>query len=109
MDNVLVLGTEEFMYAGLMFAKKLNDELYIHVKFHATTRSPIAVDDRESYPLHESCELRSVYDKDRITYVYDLGQYDEVFIVTEAEYLNKAGLDTLVKALGNQNINVIAI
>lgn len=108
-NNVLVLGTEEFMYPGLMFAEMLQRVFDKNVKFHATTRSPISVSADDTYPLHERYEIKSVYDANRTTYVYDLDKYDSMFIVTEAEYLNKDGLNTLLLALHNQNITVITI
>lgn len=39
-ESILVLGTEEFMYAPMIFAKMLNFKLGANVKFHATTRKP---------------------------------------------------------------------
>lgn len=107
--NILVLGTEEFMYQGLLFAKALQDKYNANVKFHATTRSPISVSKDTSYPLHNQYKLKSLYDNNRTTYIYDIEQYDEVFIVTESGYLNKSGLNTLVNALNQKNINVITI
>lgn len=110
--DVLVLGTEEFMYLGLLFADRLQKELGINVKFHATTRSPIIVSHDESYPLHERYELKSVYDNDRITYIYDLKKYDKVFIISESGYLNRLGINTLIEVLenlGNKNINIITV
>lgn len=107
-EKILVLGTEEFMYVGLNFAAEL-EKMGMNVKFHATTRSPISVSQDENYPLHERFQLRSIYDKDRTTFVYDLQHYDRIFVVTEHAYmLDKVGLNSLVKAL-DQIVNIIAI
>ncbi len=83
-QEILVLGTEEFMYAPLYVAQKIQ-ELGNRVKFHATTRSPIVVSKNPCYPLHERYELVSLYDKGRVTYLYDLAKYDLVLVVTDAE------------------------
>lgn len=83
-QEVLVLGTEEFMYAPLYVAQKIQ-ELGSHVRCHATTRSPIMVGKSPSYPLHERYELVSLYDAGRTTYLYDLAKYDLVLVITDAE------------------------
>lgn len=108
-NNILVLGTEEFMYPGLIFAERLQNTFGKNVKFHATTRSPISVSFDAEYPLHERYEIKSMYNKNRITYVYDLDKYDSVFIVTESEYLYMDGLNTLLLALHNPNVTIIGI
>ena len=41
-ERILVLGTEEFMYAGLIFGETL-EKKGCTVRFHAATRSPIEV------------------------------------------------------------------
>jgi orotate phosphoribosyltransferase len=107
-ERILVLGTEEFMYAGLNFAFEL-EQMGMDVRFHATTRSPIGVSKDSSYPLCERYQLRSVYDKNRTTFVYDLKTYDRVFIVTEHAYLDKCGLNTIVKALEKKGKAIRAI
>ena len=83
-QEVLVLGTEEFMYAPLYVAQKIQ-ELGSHVRYHATTRSPIMVGKSPCYPLHERYELVSLYDAGRTTYVYDLAKYNLVLVITDAE------------------------
>ncbi len=107
-QDILVLGTEEFMYPALYVADKLEQEGK-SVKFHATTRSPIAVSTEAAYPLHERFELRSFYDRDRITYVYELRAYDSVLVITDAGE-QEEGERTLLAALqeaGNKNVTVI--
>lgn len=108
-NNILVLGTEEFMYSGLVFAEMLRTRFNKNVKFHATTRSPICVSKQDDYPLYERYELRSVYDDDRITYVYNLAKYDAVFIMIETECWNKKGINDLLNALGSTNVSIVAM
>lgn len=108
--STLVLGTEEFMYPALYVAKKIEDLAGATVKFHATTRSPIAVSIEKEYPLHERWELVSLYEKGRKTFVYDLNKYDQVFILTDAEEPVAEGIYSLVNALvscGNKNIMLV--
>lgn len=107
--SILVLGTEEFMYPALYVASKLEEEGY-DVRFHATTRSPIMVDEDERYPLHERYELRSLYNSGRITFIYDLKAYDKVYIITDSKSDESTGLNSLLNALkdsGNENISYI--
>lgn len=105
-QNLLVLGTEEFMYPALCVADRLETQGKA-VRFHATTRSPIAVSTEEDYPLHTRYELKSLYDCKRTTYVYDLQKYDTVVIITDAKGEMTQGIHSLVHALklcGNEHI-----
>lgn len=108
-NNVLVLGTEEFMFPALYVAKRIEDK-NISVQCHSTTRSPITVSSEAEYPLHTRYQLRSLYEDERVTYIYDLKKYDEVMIVTDSKSDRKAGLNTLVHALhlnGNMKIDLV--
>lgn len=107
--KILVVGTEEFMYPALLLAHMLEEEGG-QVWSHSTTRSPIAVSSDREYPLHERYELRSLYDSQRKTFLYDLSAYEDVLIVTDAAEKNETGLYSLVNALclcGNENIRVV--
>lgn len=106
-EQVLVLGTEECMYPAIYVAEQL-EKSGCHTLCHATTRSPIVVSGEQTYPLHTRYELRSFYDKERVTYIYDLQKYDLVLVITDAK--SGEGEDTLLHALqqqGNKNITVI--
>lgn len=108
--NVLVLGTEEFMYPALRVAAYAESTFNLNVRFHATTRSPITVSTHLDYPLHQRYELVSLYDSNRITYLYNLAQYDHVIVITDAAPTRADGILTLLDSLhkqGNQNIHII--
>ena len=83
-ERILVVGTEEFMYPALYVAACI-EKLGCGVRCHATTRSPIAVSMDAGYPLRTRYELRSMYDPARVTYIYDIGSYDRVFVITDAQ------------------------
>lgn len=107
--RILVIGTEELMYPALILGELLEKE-GAWVRCHSTTRSPIAVSSAHTYPLHERYELRSLYDSQRTTYLYELAEYEEVFLVTDAEEGEKEGLFSLINALAsckNNKIHVI--
>lgn len=107
--RILVLGTEEFMYPALYVGAKLEEAGYT-VRMHATTRSPIAVSKEEKYPLHTRYELASLYDKNRTTFVYDLTEYEEVLVLTDAQKQETEGWESLQRALAlNQNRQIRGI
>lgn len=105
--KICVVGTEEFMHPAITIGSYLEKQGYPVVS-HSTTRSPIEVSKDEGYPLTSRCELPSVYDRNRNTYIYNLASYDKVIIVTE----KSTCVDSLVKALslaGNSDIDLIRI
>ncbi len=107
--NILVLGTEEFMFPGLLLGAELEKHGHT-VRYHATTRSPIEVSLHEDYPLHRRFPLKSLYDADRRTFIYDLARYDLAVIVTDAQDISREGLDSLtgsLEACGTDNILLI--
>lgn len=109
--KILVLGTEEFMYPAMVVGKCL-EEMYpsVCVKFHATTRSPIEVSPDEGYPLHNRTPLESLYESGRNTFVYNLAEYDKVFVITDSPAVWEPGYRSLMGALeayGNKDITLI--
>lgn len=108
-DEILVLGTEECMYPAIRLGEILkNDGVAKMVKIHATTRSPIIASSAKGYPLTHRYKIRSVYDKERNTYVYNLKKYDKVIVVTDTVDITE-GMNDLISALrsvGNQEILV---
>lgn len=107
--NVLVLGTEEFMYPAIKLAEKiLNQFNPKSVKTHSTTRSPIIPCNAQNYPIKNRYELISFYDKNRNTFIYNLNSYDKVIVVTDSDYNDYSGIYSLNDALimsGNKDIN----
>lgn len=105
----LVLGTEEFMFPGLILAEEI-EKKGCPVRFHATTRSPIAVSGEPEYPLQTRYELVSMYEEERRTFLYDLAEYDEVIIVCDSDIIPEKGRNTLINALrkcGNKKITMV--
>ena len=79
------------------------------VRFHATTRSPIVVSQDVAYPLRARYKLHSLYDSERDTYVYDLENYDHVFIITDTtEKIDGSdGLLVALESQGNQDVTIV--
>lgn len=108
--NVLVLGTEEFMFPPLILAAYLETHCGCRsVRFHATTRSPILPCGREDYPITSRFSLRSVYDPCRATFIYNLNQYDKVIIVHDSPENYTAGILDLCTALTQRGCGDITI
>lgn len=107
-SKILVLGTEEFMYPAL-FCASMIEKAGADVRFHATTRSPIAVFQEAQYPLHARYELPSLYEKGRRTFLYEISAYNHVLIMTDAWQNQQEGIDALVQAAAvyNENISVV--
>ncbi len=101
-NKVLVLGTEELMYPAIYVSGKISENGY-RTLCHSTTRSPITVSTEEDYPLHTRYALRSVYDDERKTFIYDIGTYDKVIIITDTENVSDSGIQDLCKAVYSKN------
>lgn len=107
--NICVLGTEEFMYPAMAVGAYLEKKGKF-VRFHATTRSPIAICSELNYPLKERFSLDSLYEAERNTFIYNLAQYDHVLVLTDAHPVCEKGLNSLLKSLadcGNKKVTVI--
>ena len=110
-QKLLVIGTEEFMFPGLYAGKYLEENGY-SVKFHATTRSPISVSSSLEYPLHERYALSGMYEEERKIFVYDIGRYDAVIVVTDAQKRGAQGRRgelSLLNAVRKNNEDVYLI
>jgi hypothetical protein len=92
--RVLVLGTEELMYAPLRLAAGLADSLDAdgdgtEVRFSTTTRSPVLVVDEPGYPIRSGITFPSHDDPadgpgPRFAYNVAGGGFDLVLVVTDA-------------------------
>lgn len=81
---VSVLGTEECMYPAIRLGSYLEEAGDFVVRTHSTTRSPIGVGSGENYPIHAGHRLRSFYDPERLTFLYNPVASDAVIVVTDA-------------------------
>lgn len=102
--SYLVMGTEECMYPTLSIGAQL-EKMGCVVRTHSTTRSPILVSNEDGYPLKNRYELRSLYDDERVTFIYDIGHYDEVIVITDADLSCRKGLLSLINAIRKNNGN----
>lgn len=100
--SILVLGTEECMYPALILGKALEDmSAKYYVRCHATTRSPIGICEDEKYSITSGYKIKSFYDNKRSTYIYNLGEYDAVVVVTDTLIEDFNALESLVGAFPN--------
>lgn len=102
-SKILVLGTEECMLPALILGKELEEQGH-NVFSHATTRSPIGVNkDDENYPIKNGFKLKSFYDKERVTYIYNLQYYDLVIVVSDIDEIKAEARISLMNALSTVN------
>lgn len=99
-QRILVLGTEECMFPALTLAKELEERMSTGiVRCHATTRSPIGVCAERDYPIQSGWRLHSFYDSERVTYLYNIQDYDTVIVVSDTPVTDLDALESLAAAL----------
>lgn len=105
--SILVIGTEECMYPAIIIGSWL-ESMNNSVCCHSTTRSPIKTPNAE---LHQCSIITSAYDVDRLTYIYNVHKYDEVYIVSDCGNITKGirELVDLLSSCGNNNITVLIL
>lgn len=83
--EILVLGTEEFMYIPMVMASFIEG-----AKYQSTTRSPIYVGNEDNYAVKHAFKFKNPFDKNITNYIYNIGQgmYKEILFVTERD-INK--------------------
>lgn len=111
--KIMIIGTEECMYPAIMIGKHLENIGY-SVKTHSTTRSPIGIMDRPSYPIHNGYMLPSFYDMMRETYLYNVepAADETVIVVTDAKSPSDEAIDALTTLLtehGTTNMIIMKI
>ena len=88
--RVLVLGTEELMYAPLRLAVALAERSAAEVRFSSTTRSPAIAVDEPGYPLRTRVAFAASdgshdrYPDDRYAYNVAGAGFDTIVVVTDA-------------------------
>lgn len=107
-DDVLILGTEEFMFPALLLGQKLQESSAARsVKFHATTRSPIGIGTANGYPITNGIRLHSMYAEDRVTYLYDLDHYDTVIVFSDAPKVVPEAVNDLQRGLEEKHCSKV--
>ena len=86
--RVLVLGTEELMYAPLLLAIELAGRPGLDVRFSSTTRSPVLAVDEPGYPIRTVLAFRTDGGE---RYAYNIARgFDDIVLVTDTD--DTAGL-----------------
>lgn len=109
-NNILVLGTEEFMSVPIYFAREMEVRMK-NVVCHATARTPIGVNNSlKNYPIKQGYKIPSFYDSERLSYLYSMGHYDLVFILTDSKEIPEGTIKAvsyLMNTYKNNEINLI--
>ena len=107
-DDILVIGTEEFMYPAIKVALEFESQQVANsVHCHSTTRSPIGVNDNESYPIRNGYKICSFYDEKRETYIYNLRKYDKIIIITDSHGVSSKAIASIKAVLAHYGNNKI--
>lgn len=112
--KICVVGTEEFMYIPGVLAQLLGSKNKA-VKIQATTRSSIDIMvESEKVGIRNKVALESVYDKERRTYLYNLDEYDKVFVITDGEENIESFANQITNAFKHygtreENIHIIQV
>ena len=101
---VLVLGTEELMYAPLCIAEALEQRLPgVAVRFGTTTRSPVLANDSPGYAIRSAITFNDPEGTDQKRFVYNLlndEPYDHLLLITDSEAaINMNGTEGILGAL----------
>ena len=107
--KVLVLGTEECMYPAIILGEMLQEELKTDVYTHSTTRSPIGICQDEDYPIKQGYKIKSYYDNERSTYIYNIDKYELLIIFTDSKLSNSFETNSLAGALKQEGNNRIVV
>lgn len=104
-EEVLFLGTEEFMYIPMCFAMKFKNSRY-----HSTTRSPILEFDIDNYPIKTKFKHNSLYNEDIANYVYNIDRYNykKCFLFCEIN-LDKSRFKEIIDIISSSNIKELNI
>ena len=97
--RLLLLGTEECMTPAILTGQWLESRHpSLMVRSHATTRSPIGVAALPDYPCQNGYRLSSFYEDDRITYLYNIADYDTVVVITDSR--RTANMEQAMQQIG---------
>jgi adenine/guanine phosphoribosyltransferase-like PRPP-binding protein len=92
--RVLVLGTEELMYAPLLIALGLADRPRLDVRYSTTTRSPVLALDEPDYPIRSRLAFPTA-EGERFAYNVAGTGFDDVVVVADSP--DVAGLADAVR------------
>lgn len=102
--DVLFLGTEECMYPSIITASLLEQHGKFNAYCHSTTRSPVCISNENDYPMQNGYQIRSLYDVERVNYIYNLRKYDMVFVISDAKNPDPKALAILDAVLAENGI-----
>ena len=102
--DVLFLGTEECMYPSILAANLLEHRFGFNAYCHSTTRSPVCISNEEDYPMQNGYKICSLYDVNRVNYIYNLCKYDMAIIISDAKNPDPQALAMLDAVLASHSI-----
>ena len=106
-EKTLFLGSEEFMYIPMLFAKQFEGK---NIYYHSTTRSPIVDLAIENYPIKSKFPHNSIYNRGVQNYVYNIDKYnyEKCFFFCELNR-EKNDFDEIINIISNTGIKELNI
>lgn len=105
-EKCLFLGTEEFMYIPMQFAKQFGENVY----YHSTTRSPIVDLNQDMYPIKSKFCHHSLYNENIKNYMYNVDKYnyEKCFLFSELNHKEER-FEEIINIISNTNIKELNI
>lgn len=101
--DVLIIGTEEFSFCALKLGIKLK-EINSNICVQCTTQSPVLPSEDENYIINNRQCFVSLYDINRITYIYQMKHYDTVIVLTDCENPSEQAKKQLIDSINSDRI-----
>lgn len=73
------------MYPSIHTADLLRQHFGFNAYCHSTTRSPVCISTEEGYPMQNGFKICSLYDVNRVNYIYNLRKYDMAVVISDAK------------------------
>ena len=108
-DNVMFIGTEEYMYIPLMIAYHYEKNNKCEsATYRATTRSPITPSVEDGYIIKDGMSISSAYG-DRKTFLYNLnGDYNKIVMISDT-YINEDLKQQMCDFAGKNNKKILFV
>ncbi len=100
-----IISTEEFCFCPVILGEIL-EKCGLKISVHSVTRSPMLPSDAAGYPINSRVKLKSLYDKDRTVYLYNIQKSDLHIIMTDSKERSEENVNMLCGALNGKTILV---
>ncbi len=100
-----IISTEEFCFPPIILGEIL-EKCGLKISVHSITRSPMLPSDEPDYPIKSRVKLKSLYDKNRTVYLYNICKSDIHIIMTDSMERSEETVKMLCGALNGKTVFV---